>query len=134
MRIKRRLQNYKALVLEAQHLADKILEARLNMYNIKSSSDMSIIPTAPVNADKIGALVAKMQDNENMYLDMLAKLEDEKVFIENLINNLTHTEKLLMRTKYIDGETWETVCMIIGYSWKHTHRLHSQILQKLEQG
>jgi hypothetical protein len=36
-----------------------------------------------------------------------------------------------MRHRYIDGKSWEEVCVAISYSWRQTHNLHDQALNKL---
>jgi hypothetical protein len=38
----------------------------------------------------------------------------------------------LIRLYYIDGLTWEKVCVDINYSWRQTHRLHSEALKKIK--
>lgn len=131
MNIKYRLQNYSRLSQEVDQLADQVLLLRQNMYSIKSSSDMSLIPASSGSHDKIGDIVAKMADLENQYLHKIDKLLEEKAKLERLIDGLEPVERLLIRAKYIECNTWEEVCLTIGYEWAQTHRLHSKILEKL---
>lgn len=131
MNIKYRLQNYSRLVQEIDQLSDQVFSLRQNMYSLKSSSDMSIIPASSGNHDKIGDIVAKMADLENQYLHKIDKLVEEKVKLERLIEVLEPVERLLIRTKYIECKTFEEVAVLIGYTWRHTIRLHGKILNKL---
>ena len=92
---------------------------------------MSLIPASSGSHDKIGDIVVKIADLENQYLHKIDKLLEEKVKLERLIEGLEPVERLLIRSKYIECNTWEEVCLTIGYEWAQTHRLHSKILKKL---
>ncbi len=41
-------------------------------------------------------------------------------------------EKAVIRYRYIQGMKWEDVCIKIGFSWKQTHRIHSNALNNLK--
>lgn len=131
MNIKNRLQNYSRLNIEIEQLAERVLSLRHRMYSLRSSSDLSEIPASGGNSDKIGTAVATITDLENLYIEKLEKLIQEQKEIEKMIDGLDQVERVLIRARYIDCETWESVCGIIGYSWRQTHRLHAKILSKL---
>ncbi len=38
-------------------------------------------------------------------------------------------EKDLLTYRYIDGLKWEEVAVKMGYSWQHTHKIHSRALE-----
>jgi DNA-directed RNA polymerase specialized sigma24 family protein len=65
------------------------------------------------------------------YNTKLAELAAEQLAIENAIEGLSQTERMLMRYRYLDGLAWEEVCVRIGYSWVQTHAYHGKALQKL---
>lgn len=131
LNIKNRLQNYSRLSQEVDQLADQVFSLRQTMYSIKSSSDMSLIPASSGNHDKIGDIVAKIADLENNYLHKIDGLMQEQRDLEKLIEKLEPVERLLIRTKYIECKTFEEVAVLIGYTWRHTIRLHGNILDKL---
>lgn len=133
MNIKYRLQNYSKLQKEVNQLSEQVLTLRQRMYSIKSSSDMSMVPASGGNNDKIASIVARVADLENMYLHKIDDLMQEQRDIEKIIENLEPIEKLLIRSRYIECNTWESICGIIGYSWKQTHRIHSKTLSKMQQ-
>lgn len=133
MTIKRRLQNYYTQSKEVEQLHDRILELKDRMTSIRSSSDMSEIPGGSGNSDKIGAAIARLSDLEGLYIHRLTLLTIEQENIENMIEPLEPIERLLLRARYIEGDTWEEVCLIIGYGWAQTHRIHSEVLKKLSQ-
>ena len=51
--------------------------------------------------------------------DQIGKMQDED-------------EKRVLRLRYIKGLKWEEVAVEMGYSWKQTHRIHSQALIDLK--
>lgn len=65
------------------------------------------------------------------YRDMEARLLEDCIEIEELIESLEPTERRLARCRYIEGRTWEEVCVEMGYSWRQVHRIHARILDKL---
>ena len=57
---------------------------------------------------------------------------NEEKEIEKFIDSLEDSrERVIMRYRYISGLEWEEVCVKAHYSWKHTHRLHSDALNKI---
>lgn len=50
--------------------------------------------------------------------------------IENGIADMTDgIESMILHKRYIEFKEWEEICVDINYSWKHTHRKHSNALQ-----
>ena len=84
------------------------------------------------DADKIGNVLWKIQQKEIKYLAKLDVILNEEKDIEKVIDNLEDSrERTIMRYRYISGLEWEEVCVKAHYSWKHTHRLHSDALKKI---
>ena len=84
------------------------------------------------DADKIGNVLWKIQQKEIKYLAKLDVILNEEKDIEKVIEALKDSrERTIMRYRYISGLEWEEVCVRAHYSWKHTHRLHSEALKKL---
>ena len=53
--------------------------------------------------------------------------------ITNAIKALDNeNEQDVLWYRYIKGLKWEEVCVKIGYSWQHTHRIHSNALENLK--
>lgn len=59
------------------------------------------------------------------------QLVEEMTAIESAIDGLGPDDRNLIRLYYIDGLTWEEVCVSIGYSWSQTHRIHARALKRL---
>lgn len=84
------------------------------------------------DADKIGNVLWKIQQKEIKYLAKLDVILNEEKDIERVIDNLEDSrQRTIMRYRYISGLEWEEVCVRAHYSWKHTHRLHSDALNKI---
>ena len=61
-----------------------------------------------------------------------AALAAALVEVETLIASLdSPTQRDLLRYRYIDGLTWEAVCVAINYGWRQAHNLHGAALDKL---
>ena len=133
MDIRHKLNSYIPLVREIKYLESKIEAIRDRQTSIRSSSDVSEVQAPGGNSDKIGSSIAELIDLEDMYLAKINKATIQLKEIEMLIEELTPTERLLMRAKYIDGERLESICGIIGYCYRQTKRIHREAIVKLEQ-
>jgi len=69
---------------------------------------------------------------ENKILDSINWLNNETLEIETAIQGLSDPmQREIMRLRYIEGEKWENICVLISYEWAQTHRMHGIALQKL---
>ena len=60
----------------------------------------------------------KKAECENRRLDIEERIADIKDGIESIV----------LHKKYIEFKKWEEICIDINYSWKQTHRIHSNAL------
>lgn len=81
---------------------------------------------------KTESLIAKIVDLENELdadIDRLVTVRDSiRMAIESVEED---RERLLLQYRYIDGLTFEEIAVLMNYSWRHIHRLHSQALSNL---
>lgn len=57
----------------------------------------------------------------------------KRLEIENCISDINSgIESTILHKKYIECKPWEKVCVEINYSWRQTHRLHSDALKDLQ--
>lgn len=131
MNIKKRLQEYRHKTVELKQIKEKVEILKERTTSIRSSSDCSEVLAAGGNSDKIGELVANIVDLQNRYYEKMLEIIAEQKDIEQMIEQLDPVERLLMRARYFEGVSWEEVCLLIGYGWAQTHRLHSKSLSKL---
>lgn len=133
MDIRHKLNSYIPLVREIRYLENKIEAIRDRQTSIRSSSDVCEVQASGGNSDKIGNSIAELNDLEDMYLRKIEKANAELKEIEALIDDLEPLERLLIRARYIDGEYFESICGIIGYSYRQTMRIHKCAMRKLQQ-
>lgn len=53
-----------------------------------------------------------------------------KVFVPD--DEMSKVYYTLLELKYIEGATWESIAVEIGYTWRHTIRLHGEALKRVE--
>ena len=51
--------------------------------------------------------------------DKIERMESEK-------------EKELLTYKYINNMDWNSICLKMGYSWQHVHRIHASALKNFK--
>lgn len=132
---KEQLKRYTAIKTECKQLKALLEEIEGRLYDPKAQQ-LTGMPHAPSSTGG-GSAQERMADRtmelRAYYTEKIAELEAEQLRIENAINSLDPMARMLLRCKYIDGMTWEAVCCAIGYSWRQTHRLHSEALQQLKE-
>lgn len=66
-----------------------------------------------------------------LYKDKIAELAAEQLAIEEAIESLDQTARRALRHRYIEGLTWEQICVEMDYSWRQIHRIHAGALETL---
>ena len=104
------------------------------MYQTMKSPIITGMPAAhSPDKDKIGVVISQIQEKEIRYLAKLNVILNEEKEIDEFIDSLEDSrQRIVMRYRYISGLEWEQVCVKAHYSWQHTHRLHSDALNKLK--
>ena len=113
--------------------ADQLKDELDSLYIMLKSPAITGMPSAhPADKDKIGSVVAKIEEKEARYLGKLNVIYDEEKEIEKAIESLKDArERTVMRYRYISGLKWEEICVKAHYSWQHIHGLHADALKKL---
>lgn len=125
---KAELRHYRDLVLEAQELADEIDTLR-DRATSRSWPDGQ--PHGSSVGDKLGNIIVKVADLSRMLECKQQALIYQRAQIETAIEQLDPVERRLIRLRYVRGLSWERVCVEINYSWRETHRKHSEALKKM---
>ena len=89
--------------------------------------------------DELAELRAMLRNDTSeevvaLYRAKIEALEQNLRLIENALETLGPTERRLMRLRYIEGLSWQSVSQRIHYSWQQTHRIHKNALAKLRKG
>lgn len=125
------LRRYKHIKAEAQQLEEQIRELELTMI-VPGCQQITGMPMVHgFDKDKIGNLIAKADKLRSIYLDKMDKLLELQAEVEYGLDKLEHDEQRLIRLYYFNGYTWEEVAVQMDYTWRHIHRLHKKILEKL---
>ena len=125
--VKLQLGEYRAIKREAAQI-----EEQLQMLTgAPSGTQLDGMPRGSGVGDPVGRIVAQRGALTERYEAKLAELLAAQRHVEELIETLEPTERTLLRHRYIEGMTWEGVCVAVGYSWRQTHNIHARALDKL---
>lgn len=128
-RVKRRLNSYTDIVNELRQLEDHM--AALQDRILPGGKAMDGMPRSTGGGGDLSGIVAERLELLDRYHAKIAELHKAQLEIEEMIEGLGPLERTLVRAKYIEGHTWEEVCVIMAYSWRQVHRIHSRVLDKL---
>lgn len=130
---KEELRGYRALTKERKQLEALLEEIESPLYSAKVQR-LTGMPFSPGSGES-GSTQERLADRtielRARYAEKIAELAERQIAIERAINALPSTMRHLLRARYIEGMTWEEVCVSIGYGWRQTHRIHAEALQKL---
>lgn len=124
--LKIRLKRYLDIKDEAkqiQELRDALLDPK--------GANLDAMPRSSGPGNPVEAARKQREDLKRDYDRKLEELAEEQAYIESMIESLDPIERKLMRHRYIEGMTWEKVCVAINYGWTQTHEMHGKILDKL---
>ena len=128
---KERLRNYLDMKRERAQLQQQLeaLEATLYFPKIQQFSGM---PHGPSAGSAMEVKANKHLELLECYRTKLEELAAEQLAIETAIEALDITARTLLRYRYLEGLTWEEVCVKMNYSWRQTHYIHSKALDILK--
>lgn len=128
--LKKQLHSYRNLKAEYQQIEAELKRVEVFMTSPRGPN-VSGMPSGSGSGDPMFGVVSHHIALKERYQRQLEKLAEAQTVIEDMIEDLEPAERQLMRYRYLDGLTWEEVCVAIGYSWRQTHRAHAAILDKL---
>lgn len=131
--IKDKLRRYKYMDDEVIQLKREIEELREKATSIRGAQFDEIPCHANSNNDKIGKVISKLVDMENMYIEKIWEITEEQKRLEEMIDSLPENERIIIRKKYKEGKTLEKICVEMNYSWRHITRLHGEALNRLRE-
>lgn len=131
--IKRKLGLYNLLKREQAQIDQTLnrMEAKMTAPRIQTFDGM---PKGSSGEDPMIRYVIKREELIDKYREKRTQLIDAQAEIEAMIDNLEPTERQLARYRYLDGLTWDEVCVAMNYSWRQTHRIHNRLIDRLAGG
>lgn len=128
---KEQLRAYRAIRLERDKLRSLLEEMEATIYS-PAIPKLDPAPGGGRNgASPVENAATKHDELRTRYLQKVSELEDAMAKVEAAIETLDHRDRALVRLYYIQGKTWEEVCVEMSYSWRQIHRIHSEVLKKL---
>lgn len=115
----------------------EIIEDKLEYLKEKKTSINSMIITDMPKGtfsdnDRFGQLLVQIEELTELYKKKMQNLLNEQIKIENVINELDDPlQRNIMRLRYLQGLSWEKICVEINYRWRQTHKYHSEALKKI---
>ncbi len=128
---KEELRSYRGIKREAiqiRHLLDELESA---MTSPKTSKFDSTPRGGTPNGNALERMTERHEELLSRYNAKLDELIRAQLEIEDAIRALPECERTLIRFKYIQGMTWERICIEMSYEWAQTHRIHARALQML---
>lgn len=91
----------------------------LNNVSVRATKDPHLFDAYAAMSDEIQARTASLIGVRVEIIQATEKLED--------VN-----QRALLIERYVNGKTWERICVDMKYSWKQVHRIHGAALQAIE--
>ena len=124
------LRGYEKAVRQMERSELKIREMRLNRICPPVVNDG--MPHASSQNDLSG-YAALLDQEEKRYMRYRYQRIQKCKEITDRIEQLTdEDEKDVLMYRYIKLMKWEDICVKIGHSWQHTHRIHAKALKNFK--
>ena len=124
--LKKKLRRYLDIKAERAQIAEQY-----NALADPRGANLDGMPKGPGSGDPLAGITEKRRGLLKRYAAKLAELDAAQAEIEDMIESLEPKERTIFRHRYLEGLGWEEVCVAVNYSWRRTHDIHSQALDKL---
>lgn len=117
---RRIIRSIELQIEEARHQATQI---RAIVY------DKDRVQTSP-SASAMDQFIMRLDELGDRYVTNLIQYRaeiDKRSKMINALPNPTHAQ--ILRLRYINGLKWKSICVEMGYTFRHTTKLHGYALQ-----
>lgn len=128
---KERLYAFRAMLRETDQLREQIDSLESRMYSPKGQI-LTDMPKGGGDGHSMDNLTINHLQLIERYRGKLSKIEQEQIAIEEAIEGLPTSERMVIRYRYFDCRRWEDICVRMSYSWPQIHRIHASALRHLE--
>lgn len=105
----------------------------LKKYTGNVNSVLSWTGSGGQPSDIVGNIVVKIDELGNKINDEIDRYVDVKKEIRAKIESLSdRDEKLILKKRYINFQTWEKIAVDLNYSYRHVMRLYKRALKKIK--
>ena len=129
MTAKEYLLRYRAVKREIEDIDMRMAKLRLK-YAAPSAIDYSDMPKAHSTEHDLSDYMAKMDELTDYLISKYTRLRGVEVDIYKRLDRMTdQTERDILRSRYIDGMSWEKIAAKLNYSVRNVTRLHGHALR-----
>lgn len=113
----------------AEDLAERAEELRVQAEGVKAITyDKDRVQTSVTNRTE--EIIAKLADVQEEYAQAIADYHAAADRREHQISQLSNpVEARVLSLKYCVGKSWDDIADAIGYTYRHTTRIHGEALQ-----
>ena len=130
----------KEYLSQALTIDQRIKSKQAQIVNMRDMLDSVNRPTDEIwvkstgYRDRIGDIVAKIQEGENELADLICQLLEVKRGIRNAIERVEKPiYRLILEERYLNGKRWEDIAANNHYSWNYLiYNLHPTALKHVE--
>ena len=123
------LRRYLASEKLERELSDELMQV-LMYYAYPKAISYDRASAAPGEPRDLSDFAAKIDRIQTRIIRERNRMLELRMEISERINAVPdETERLLLRLRYIRGLTFEQIGVELGYTWRHTMRIHGNALQ-----
>lgn len=129
------LLEYRKLVLEHERMKRTYQSiAQRFISPVANIQRMSSMPQGNASLNPIQDQYFNLHEMYDLIELLERRIVKKLTEIELAISELQSIQRLILRLRYIDGLSWEEICVKSHYQWAQIHRIHSSALDKIEIG
>lgn len=135
MNAKEYLNNIKTINTKINILLEHLEDLKAQAITVGSSGNLQTdrVQSSLNTKDKLGDIVAKIGDLEaeiNKEIDIYVDEKHRAIKLVASMDNPIYIQVLNLR--YLNNKSFEEIAVNIGFSWRHTIRLHGYALQEFQ--
>lgn len=122
------LKSYRKFTLKLRELEEQKLELRSKIESVRAI-EYDDMPKGSGNNTDLSSKMVMLEDIDAR-IEWEQKLINSRfIYISNAVLDMTEPEeRAVIYKRYIEFKRWEDIAEEIGYSLKHTHRIHGRAL------
>lgn len=119
------------LIQSNQQELDELRDLSVNLSATDYSKDK--VQTSSSDDASYTKIVEKIIELENAIKDDIEKMLSLKLEIRNVVNDVSdNEERLLLKLRYLNFLTWDSVCDEMNVSARTAHRIHAAALSHVK--
>lgn len=128
----KKLKQYSNTKKEIEKLGERIARLENSMFSprISKISDMPKSPSHEV--EHITENIARLDELKARYSDIVLKLCEQQIEVEEAIVSLEPVERELIRLRYFDELPWWKISNELHYGQRQVFNIHKNVLKKLK--